>query len=115
MLITTFKKSAKKPARHRCFKNYTFVFENSKMLIEGILFLYRNKTTRNLKSALYKINDDYCLVISSFTNNPQFLHLQEFCRRTTLHYITDYLNEYGKILSDKKAINSLGKIFFKGS
>ena len=114
MLITTFKKTAKKPARRHCFKNYIFVFENSKMLIEGILFLYRNKSTRNLKSVLYKTDGDYCLVISSFSNNPQFLHLREFCKQSNLHYITDYLNEYGKILSDKKAINSLGKIFFKG-
>ncbi len=93
---------------------YLFIFENSENLTKGILFLFRNKTTRNLQSKLYKTENDYRLIIYSRDSNPSFLTLKEYCNpRPVKPFETDYTKEHGKLLIAKNAVRTFGNIFFK--
>ncbi len=117
MTVTSFKKVKtviRKPKRR--LREFIFIFENSHTLLDGILFLYRNKTTKSLKSRLYKLKNGYCLIIYAITPHPLFLHLKEFCKPTdNSSFSADYIKEYGKILIAEKAIRILGLKFFKDS
>lgn len=102
------------PIRSSGKKEYLFIFENTKKLTEGMLFLFRNKSTRNIESKLFKTENDYRLIISSRDNNPCFLTLKEYCNpRPIKPFETDYTKEHGKLLIGKHAVKTFGNAFFK--
>lgn len=101
-------------AQTECKKEYLFIFENSHTLTDGMLFLFRNKTTRTLQSKLYKTHNDYRLIIYSKNESPYFLTLKEYCNQsTTSPFQCEYTKEHGKLLIGKNAISTFGKYFFK--
>lgn len=103
------------PVSNRAKNEYLFIFENSEKLIEGILFLFRNKSTRNIQSKLFKTENDYRLIIYSCENSPIFLNLKEYCvSRKIKPFETDYTKEHGKLLISKTAVKTFGSAFFKG-
>ncbi len=103
-----------KNKRHKNTREYLFIFNDCESLTLGILFLYRLKNS--FKSALYKTNEDYRLIISSRTFKPCFLTLNEFCFHTSTNIIeTEYTKEHGKILIAKNAVRTFGKYFSKDS
>lgn len=103
------------PVSNRTKNEYLFIFENSEKLTNGILFLFRNKSTRNLESELFKTENDYRLIIYSRENNPIFLNLKEYCiPRRVKPFETDYTKEHGKLLIAQKAVKTFGSAFFKG-
>ena len=102
------------PVSNRTKNEYLFIFDNSKKLTDGILFLFRNKSTRNLQSKLYKTENDYRLIIYSRDSKPNFLTLKEYCTpRPIKPFETDYTKEHGKLLIEKNAIKTFGSAFFK--
>ena len=103
-----------KTAENNRKKEYVFIFENSHTLTDGMLFLFRNKTTRTLQSKLYKTNSDYRLIIYSKSENPYFLTLKEYCKQSlNSPFQSEYTKEHGKLLINKNAISTFGKYFFK--
>lgn len=117
MTVTAFKKCKTvfpKTIRSNKERQFVFIFENSHTLLQGVLFLYRNKRIANIKSALYSFKNFYCLIIYSKTEKPYFLHLKEYCKPfINSPLFAEYIKEYGKLLIDKKAIKTLGNVFFK--
>lgn len=103
--------SALTESKHK--KEYIFIFENSKTLTDGMLFLFRNKVTRNLQSKLYKTDNDYRLIIYSKSDSPYFLTLKEYCKSPNSLFANEYTKEHGKVLIEKNAISTFGKYFFK--
>lgn len=103
------------PASNRVKNEYLFIFENSEKLIDGILFLFRNKSTCNIQSQLFKTESDYRLIIYSCENNPVFLSLKEYCvPRKIKPFEADYTKEHGKLLIQEKAVKIFGSAFLKG-
>ncbi len=100
--------------RHTPLKEHLFIFSDCESLTEGILFLYRLKL--NIKSALYKTESDYRLIIKSHRPKPYFLSLNEFCiKQSSNSFEAAFTKEYGKLLIANNAIKTFGKYFFKGS
>ncbi len=117
MTVTSFQKRKSIPRKRNLLKNckeFTFIFENSHSLLNGVLFLYRNKATENLKSSLYRLTQSYCLIIYSKSEKPYFLHLKEYCKPTfSSPFLVEYIKEYGKLLINENAVKKLGNAFFK--
>ncbi len=117
MTVTAFKKCKivlPKHNRSKTYRQFIFVFENSHALLEGVLFLYRNTATKNIKSALYSYKTYFYLVIYSRSEKPGFLHLKEYCTDfLSIPFSVEYLKEYGKLLIDSNAVKVLGQTFFK--
>ncbi len=117
MTVTAFKRNkaiSSKPKRQRADKEYLFIFENSHSLLDAVLFLIRNIATKNLKSSLYSIDYNYCLMIFSKDEKPCFVHIREFCKPFfSSSFTAEYIKEYGKALIERNAVKKLGNVFFK--
>lgn len=92
-------------------REYLFIFDDCENMTQGILFLYRLKN--NFKSALYKTERDYRLIVSTYSFKPCLITLCEFCKRRGTPIETEITKEYGKVLIEKNAIKTYGKYFFK--
>lgn len=103
----------KKNKRYKLMREYLFIFDNSESMTQGILYLYRLKI--NLKSVLYKTEQDYRLIISASSFKPYLITLCEFCKRRGTPIETEITKEYGKVLIEKNAIKTYGKCFFKAT
>lgn len=95
-------------------KDYLFEFSGSESLIVGMMYLYRNRKDRRLKSSLYKMPNTYRLIICSTTYRDTFLKMNEFCiRQSDSPYEAAYTEEYGDLLIEENAIEKFGTAFSK--
>ena len=93
-------------------KDYLFIFNTTEDLTSAILFLYRIDYT--LKSALYKTQNDYRLIVTSKNYKPYFLNLNEFCKRQSESAVeVEFTKEHGEILIEKNAVKTYGTYFSK--
>ncbi len=101
-----------KNRRYKSLREYLFIFETCENMISGILFLYRLKL--DLKSMLYKTENDYRLIIKHYYVQPYFFKLREFCSRYSNNVIEIAItHEYGKLIAAKNAVKTVGKHFLK--
>lgn len=106
IIVTLSKRSVK--------KYYIFDFLGSENLTKAILLLYKNRSSKNINSTLYKMQNFYRLVIFS-QFKPIFIQLDEFCFRKSENPIENaYSEEYGKPLIKDTAVQTYAR-FFKDS
>lgn len=99
-----------KNKRYRNMREYLFIFQDIESLTQGIIFLYRLKY--NFKSALYKTEKDYRLLIKSNGMPPYLFCLNEFCQRRSCNTLEiAYTKEYGIPLISSNAVKVYGKYF----
>ncbi len=96
--------------------NHIFDFFESEDLTQAVLFLYKSRTLKRLKSSLYKMQGFFRLVITCDAQKPFLITLQEFCSRySKLESELYYTKEYGELLIAKNAVQIYGSAFFKDS
>lgn len=94
-------------------KEYLYSFKNAEELTKGIEFLYN--INPNIKSSLYKTENDYRLILFSKNYKPYFLTLNEFSiNYSESPYEIAATTEHGKLLISKNAVKTYGNYFFKG-
>ena len=100
--------------RYQSNSDYLYIFENNEALTLAILFLYRQKAW--LKSALYKTEKDYRLIITSPHSKPFLLTLNEYSNNHSQNiFEIELTKEHAKPLIPKNAVRIYGKYFSKGS
>lgn len=98
--------------RYQSNNDYLYIFPNSEALTTAILFLYRQRI--GLKSALYKTERDYRLIITSNSLKPCLLTLKEYCERFSRNiFEIELTKEHAKPLLTKNAVRIYGKCFSK--
>lgn len=103
IIVTLSKRSVK--------KHYIFDFKNSENLTKAILLLYKNRSTKNINSTLYKMPNFFRLVIFS-QSKPVFFQLDEFCfKKSEDPFDKAYSEEYGKPLITDTAIRTYAQYF----
>jgi negative regulator of genetic competence, sporulation and motility len=112
-VFMTVKAVKYKNNRYKSNSDYLYIFENIEALNNALLFLYRLK--KGFKSALYKTDKDYRLIITSYEFYPYLLTLSEYCQTLSKSIIDiELTREYAKVLIEKNAVRTYAKYFFKG-
>ena len=108
----TVSKISHKSSRRTVPREYLLIFETSESLIIGIEFLYRIR--KNIKSTLFKTENDYRLIINTRGFTPYLITLREYCSYFSGNiYNTEFTKEHGEILIKENAVKEFGKHFFK--
>lgn len=90
----------------------TFEFGGCEELTQGILRLYSIRENRRLKSSLYRLNDNFRLIIIANKTLEHFFMMNEFCRRISdCEAVAEYTKEYGKLIIENNAIEKYGSAF----
>lgn len=108
----TVNRVKQKNNRYKNDSDYLYIFENSEALTAAICFLFKQRLS--LKSALYKAEKDYRLIITSNNFKPCLLTLKEFASYSSRNlFEIELTKEHCKPLLRKNAIRVYGKYFFK--
>ena len=102
-----------KPSRKTDEAEYCFLFSDSESLTEAVLLLYGEKRTKKLKSQLYRLYEDYCLIIKTGTPEELYIMNEVICKKPASPHFAEYAKEHGDPLIINNAINSYGVIFSK--
>ena len=93
---------------------YVVCFENSENLIDGTLILYRMLRKKAYASSLYTLNKKYYLLLSFDIDKRRIMPLRKFTYYITKDSVkTEYIREYGKIITRRNAVKKLSSAFIK--
>lgn len=111
------RKSHNSKRKYNFKKILLFSFSSSEQLFQCIEKIYKNKTTSEIKSELYKIGGAYLLLIHADARQTTIiLNSTESIGRVPCscsHYF--YILEHGKNICGKNAVKSIGKALAKDS
>ena len=88
---------------------FMFEFADSNAMICGAVRLYKSRG--RIESNLYKMPKTYRLIVTTRTE-CDFFFMKEFCTRQSDSEIeAEYTAEYGKLISEKNAVEKIGRAF----
>ena len=86
-----------------------FEFADSGALVSGAIRLYKSRG--RIESSLYKMPRTYRLIVTP-RGDSDFFFMNEFCSRQSDSEIeAEYTAEYGRLISEKNAVEKIGKAF----
>ena len=93
---------------------YIICFENSENLIDGTLILSRILRKKAYTSSLFTLNKKYYLLLTLGIDKRRIMPLRKFTYYITKDSIkSEYIREYGKIITGRNAVQKLSSAFTK--